>query len=153
MRARVIVTLLAILFLGGIPGAQAAPWDTHYLVSSTVTPLGGNQYLFEYAVTNLDQGSGPYVGLDGFYLQVPLTAAILNITDPPTYSPGGSWGHAFTSADPNSGATATLQLGYQWLYWWGNWPQSVYPQGTTANFSVKLDNVSSGYNDAAVVTY
>jgi hypothetical protein len=90
-------------------------------------------YLFQYEVTNLDQGSGWPQGFDGFYIQVPLSATILNITNPPPYLsggyPAGYWNHYFgQNPDPNWGATATLQPGYQWLNWWGLNERSVYPQ-------------------------
>jgi hypothetical protein len=156
MRTKVMVLLLAAWFLVGVPGAQATPWTSHYSVNNTVTPQGGNKYLFEYAITKLDQG-GSWQGLDDFYLQIPLTATILNITDPPPYTFDGvaSWIHDFNGAvNPYGAAISPLaEPGYQWIEWWGHWGNSVYPPGTTATFSVELDKVSLGYNDAAVVTY
>ena len=152
--AKVIVLLLLAILSWSVPDVQATSWDTHYLVTPTITPSGVNHYLFEYAVTNLDQGAGAPQGLDGFYIQVPLTATLIGITDPATYSSGGSWDHQFLASTPDlSGANATLQPGYQWLAWWGNWPASVYPIGTTATFSVELANVSVGSNDGVTVTY
>jgi hypothetical protein len=120
--------------------------------------LGVNHYRFEYAVANLDQG-GFWQGLDGFLIQVPLSATLVDITDPPPYSSDlyygipPIWAHQFGSSPDFSGATPTVQPGYQWLEWWGHWPPSVYPTGTTATFMVELANVSVGFNDGVTVTY
>jgi hypothetical protein len=152
MKPRMVMLALLLLLLTCPGGVLADSWSGHYEVDVTVSTLGVNSYNFAYAVTNLDQGTGAPVGLDGFYVQVPLTATITNYTDPTGYT-GGSWPHYLPGGNPGSGSSATLQPGYQWLEWWGLDPASVYPIGTTATFSFDAGNVVLGQHQGAAVTY
>jgi hypothetical protein len=162
MRGKMTTLILVAVVLSFSQGAQASSWTGHYSIKTTITQKGVGHYLFQYEVTNLDQGSGWPQGFDGFFIQVPLSATILNITNPPPYLsggyPAGYWNnylgyHLEGDPPPEWPFGATLQSGYQWLWWWGLNEPSVYPVGTTAIFSVELDNVLVGYNDGVVVTY
>ncbi len=155
MKKFIGILALSCLLLGFTQGASATSWSGHYDVAVTVTNLGGNSWNFDYAVSNLADGTG-YQGLDGFYIQVPTTASLSNIVDPnPSAGSPGYWGHALTTGDPDWGSGAVLKSGYQWLQWWGFEAQSVYPTGTTASphFSFDASGVSVGSNPAAIVTY
>lgn len=88
-----IVCLLALLaiFWGSGNGVLAVPIDNHYTVGATVTPVGGNSYKYFYDVANLGQGGGAPHGLDGFFIQVPHSATLSDLTDPVSWSPRGWW--------------------------------------------------------------
>ena len=149
----VIIALSAILLAAG-RGAWATPLTSQYTVVSTVTDLTGGKYKYSYLVTNKDQGTGPPVGLDVFLIQVPKSATILDtdITDPASYSSGGSWTHHFTDTiDSRYHSSATLKSGYTWLEWDGNQPPSVYPVNTSATFSFQA-NAPPGLSEGIVVT-
>lgn len=104
MKTRMVILALLLLLLTCPSGVLAGSWLGHYEVDVTVSTLGVNSYNFTYAVTNLDQGTGAPVGLDGFYVQVPLTATISNITDPPSYGgSGGWWEHFLPGGNPGLG--------------------------------------------------
>jgi len=136
-----------------------------YSITASATQIGPSSYSFLYDVTNNNQQVGDTAtGLAGFYIQVPESASISNITVPPAYFGG----HGFWTFDFRSTPTATrpgsalevlnapeapLKSGYKWLLWWGNHPASVYPIGTTAEFSFQADGVSLGTSPAVQVTY
>jgi hypothetical protein len=152
MKPRMVILALLLLVLTCPSGVLADSWSGHYTVTETDINLGVNSYNFTYAVTNVDQGTGAPVGLDGFYVQVPLNATITNITVPDGYT-GGLWKNYLPGGNPGSGSSATLQPGYQWLEWWGEGPASVYPVGKTAIFSFDAGNVVLGQHQGAAVTY
>jgi hypothetical protein len=130
----------------------AVPIDSHYTVTTKVTP-GVGVWKYDYTVTNNDQGTGSPYGLDFFQIQVPLGATLTNITDPPSYMPGGYWAHGTTTTiDPRFNSSATLKSGFQWLYWAGVNPASVYPAGASASFSVTV-NAPAGISQGIVVSY
>jgi hypothetical protein len=155
MKTRMVILALLLLALTCPSGVLADSWSGHYDVGVTVSPLGGNSYNFAYAVTNLDQGVAPHEGLDGFYVQVPLTATISNITDPPIYGTGSAWwGHSLEFNKPSVGGDhAVLQPGYQWLAWWGYNEPSLYPSGTKVSFSFDASNVAVGQHQGITVSY
>lgn len=126
-----------------------------YSVNVTTIQQGVDSYLFQYDVTNNNQGSGAtYIGLDGFYIQVPNSATISNITNPASYSPGGWWYNGTNTDSSIIGAPeAPLLAGNSWLLWWGAWPASVYPAGTTVSFSFQADGVALGTTNSLQVTY
>jgi uncharacterized Zn-binding protein involved in type VI secretion len=164
MKRIVVITTLLSIFLWCSAGVWAyTPMDGHYEVSTEVTDLGGGFYRYDYAVTNVDQGPEPgypWVGMDVFIIQVPLTATLREIKDPAVCpsdpcddSNGGRyWGHGTINGSlggpPWSGEMP--QSGYQWLWWSGQ--NTCYPQGTTAHFSFEV-NAPPGSNLGIAVTY
>lgn len=137
-------------------GISALVHADPYSIYSEGTLIGTNSWTFEYDVTNNDQGTGPWTGLDGFFVQVPISAVISNIVTPASYQPGGQWVLHHSSA-PNHGSPLytlpTLQNGYEWLLWWGENPQSVYPIGTTATFGFQADGVDASFSGLSMVSY
>jgi hypothetical protein len=155
MKRLIGILALACLWLGFNHGASATSWDTHYSVVTTVTSLGPDSWHFDYAVSNLTDGSGSQ-GLDGFYVQIPTTAIPTNVVNPGPYAgANGYWYNAVTTSTPDWGSGAILKSGYQWLKWWGAEPPSVYPAGTiaTPHFSFEASGVSVGTNPAAIISY
>lgn len=151
-----LVLTLSIIFLAFGSVAWATPIDSHYTVSATVISLGGNNYQYSYEITNVDQGTGAGNGLGGFFIQVPLSATVSNITDPPPYLDiaNAHWVDFFsTSLDPANNFIGTLKPGYQWLGWWGGGTPAIYPIGTTASgFSFQV-NAPPGVSQGEVTTY
>ena len=140
----------------------AAAITNEYLITSTAVAAGLNTWTFTYEVTNNNQGSGIYTGLDGFGILAPDSATVVSSVVPTSYAPGGYW--QFLENPPVTdntpipyaaalGADATPPTGYHWDIWWGYQPASVYPVGTTATFSVTLSNVSTTTSIAPVITY
>lgn len=157
MKKIVLLVVFSTLVLA-VSNAFAVTLSGQYNILTTVTQIDADSWTFNYAVKNVNQQTGNMTGLDGFYLQVPSSAVITNITAPsPYYGSPGYWatGTTTVSAPLSSfGAPeAALQPGNTWLTWWGMWPQSVYPMGTTANFSFRADNVSLGTTMAVPTTY
>lgn len=159
MKKIFILVLFSILVLI-TNNAFAVNLAGEYSIVTTVTPtpLDPDSWTFSYAVTNNDLPAGYKTGLDGFYLQVPSSATITNIIAPaPYYGSPGYWaiGTSNVSSPLSSlGAPeAVLQPGNTWLTWWGMWPESVYPVGTTATFGFRADGVSLGTTPASPVTY
>ncbi len=156
-QALVVMLALSFILLAAGSGAWATPLTTQYTVTATVTNEGGGNYEYSYVVTNNNQGgSAPYgyYGLDGFFIQVPLSANILTVNVPTSY--GGSpgyWEDVLTSSpNPIISFSGTLKPGYQWLEWWGIDGSSVYPIGATADFSFVV-NAPPGLNQGVVTTY
>ncbi len=134
--------------------AQANPLNGEYTVSSSATHVSGDIWRFDYAVTNINQYVGNRTGLDSFAIMLPDSASIVAATDPAPY--GGFPGFWMHSIDPINGYATlgvSLPAAYSWLLWFGGDPASVYPSGTTANFSVTLDHVRSASNTGAIGTY
>jgi len=156
MSIKTLMLCAAISMGSSISGSVLAVSLTgEYSVNVTTTQLNVDSYLFQYDVTNNNQGSGAtYVGLDGFYIQVPNSATISNVTNPASYSPGGWWSNNINTDSSIIGAPeAPLLAGNSWLVWWGSWPASVYPAGTTASFSFQADGVALGTANSLQVTY
>jgi hypothetical protein len=150
---RLLFSLLTLLCVAA--PATAGILNGQYTVTASATQLGPESWKFVYNVTNNNQGPGKFVGLDGFMIQVPASAILSNGTAPPSY--GGSpgyWSSAETTADPISPNfdVSPLLPGNKWLYWWGFYSQSVYPIGTTAEFSFQADGVAAGLTPGGMVT-
>jgi len=136
--------------------AAAIPLAEEYSITASATQVGVDSYVFRYDVTNNNQQVGStQTGLDGFYVQVPNSATVSNITDPPPYFGGnGFWDHGYHSGGQIFNAPeAPLNNGYSWLWWWGRDSSSVYPIGSTAQFSFQADAVGVGTASAVSVTF
>ena len=143
-------------------GAANATVDLtkQYALSSTVSGQNG-LYTFNYAITNLNQGSdGDHIGLDGFTIYIPTGATIVGSSSPASYLNGGFW---TTGTSPqlelslgdsaNTSQNLAAPAGYQNFTWWGQYTESVYQVNSTANFSITLSGVSVGQNQVGVTSY
>lgn len=156
MKNRFVAAFVSILL--ACTGAQAIPLAGQYTIESSATHISGNMWRFDYQVSNINQ-SGPYAGLDGFRIMAPKSASVISWTNPAPYwgSPGYWDFHVdssptlFLSTFPTVGIA--LPADQNWLAWWGNGVESVYPAGKTASFSVILDHVMPSTNTAAITTY
>jgi hypothetical protein len=167
MIAKMSLKLIAVAtaaVLANAAGAVETDLTGQYGVQSSATAVVGhaNQYVFDYAVTNIGQGYAlTQTGLDGLTIYIPSTATILSVTVPDSYLNTGSgyW---------SSGASASLDLslggpdksqnmvapsGYQAFTFWGQYTESVYQQGSTAHFSITLGNVAVGSNEIGISSY
>jgi len=145
--------------------STSVPLAGQYSITATATQISPSSYIFRYDVTNNNQQVGETAtGLDGFYIQVPVSSSISNVTLPAPYFGGnGFWDYSFSSlptatrigreGEVFNALEAPLKNGYKWLFWWGGHPASVYPIGTTAQFSFQADGVSVGTSQAVQVTY
>jgi hypothetical protein len=127
-----------------------------YSVTSFASSLGANEWKFDYAVTNNNQGNGGLTGLDGFTIFIPQAAIVVTSTSPAPYNGAGFWSAAVGSGlnlAGNNTQNLTAPAGYNSFTWWGADPHSVYALGSTANFSVTLGNVSVGSNTIGLTTY
>ena len=150
--------VLAIAALAYIGSANAAlPLTNQYSVTSSATNVSGNQWKFDYTITNLTEGSaGSQLGLDGFSIIAPTTATFVNQSSPDSFISGGYWGLSTSNAldlRGNNTQNFTPAAGNVVYTWWGYNTQSVYQEGSTASFSITLDNVSVGNSAAAITTY
>jgi hypothetical protein len=151
--------LFLTIILGIAPTAYAMSLNGEYIINATTTDLGANSWQFIYHITNVNQGFVPQSGLDGFIIQVPLTATISNIIVPSGYT-GGIWGWNTYTSPPNSDVFYALEEslspllpGYQRLRFWGRGIESVYPQLTTTEFSFQASNVMVGAIPGETVTF
>lgn len=149
MKRSVVVMALLSIFLWSGNRALATLIDGHYTVTTTVGGPVGGYYSYVYEVYNVDQDNK---GLNGFVIQVPLTATLQNITDPTSGSGNGSWLHlTLTGSLPSPPFDGqTPQSGYQWLAWGIN-GDAEYPKGSTATFSFQA-NAPPGTNLGFVST-
>ncbi|MHA4871127.1 PEP-CTERM sorting domain-containing protein [Duganella sp. PWIR1] len=141
-------------------GAVETGLQGQYTLTSSATQVVGdsNQYVFDYAIKNVSQGYKlTQTGLDGFTIYIPNSAEVISVTAPTPYiGAPGYW---------STGASASLDLrgdgsqnmvaptGYKAFTFWGQYTESVYQIGSTAHFSITLDNVSVGQNTVGVSTY
>jgi len=149
---------LALAALAYVGSANAAlPLTSQYAVTSSATNISGNQWKFDYTITNLTEGSaGSQLGLDGFSIALPTTAAFVSASSPASFSAGGYWATSlspFLDLRGNGTQNFTPAAGNAVLTWWGYNTQSVYQEGSTASFSITLDNVSVANTTAAVTSY
>lgn len=153
---KLFLIVLAISFICSAGYVCATPLNGEYSITSTFIQNSSDSYTFNYAVTNINQGGQPQQGLEQFYIMVPLSATISAIVTPPSYEDTGYsyWVNGITST-PNVGFApeVTLPSGYQWLYWVGVNPPSVYPPNSTAYFGFTADNVSLTQNYGVLTTY
>ncbi len=151
--------LFLTIILGVAPTAFAMALNGEYTINVTTTDLGADTWNFVYDITNVNQTWSPErSGLDGFNIQVPLSATISNVVVPAGYS-GGNWVWYMETPQNTDPLRAYLDSlspllpGYQRLYFWGLSPDSVYPQLTTAELSFQASNVAPGQVPGEAVTY
>lgn len=129
--------------------ANAVALDGEYQVNVNVIAHGVSSYTFEYAVTNvnqqIDSGIQP-VGLNGFYVSIPASATITDITNPPVYTNTWPQPSYWTSS-------ITIVDNQTYIQWWGIEWNSVYPASSTAHFSFTADNVNVGSVGVNIVTF
>ena len=84
-----ILFSLLLLFMFFPASIFADPYDgpltNEYTINIQTENLGVDSWRFTYTITNENEGTGDYTGLDGFYVMVPLTATISNIQVPDPY--------------------------------------------------------------------
>jgi len=155
-----ILPVILVLTLSASGLATVIEQDTgfgSYLLEATATPLGGDSWRFDYAITNLQSPHTVYGSLDGFFIQIPQSATNIVPTVPPP-PPGGSGYWTFGITDP-AGWVGYVDLytpwlpGYDWYVWWGQSPAATYGPGLTAYFSLEIDNVFVGQSPAILVNY
>jgi hypothetical protein len=149
----------AAIALALASGAANATIDlsNEYTLTATSTLISGNKYVFDYAVTNNNQGVGGQTGFDGFTIFVPDSAIYKSSTAPdPFVGAPGFWSEGSSPTldlRGNGSQNMTAPAGYHAYTWWGQYTESVYQVGSTAHFSITLDNVSSGNNTIGMSTY
>ncbi|MES2127733.1 MAG: PEP-CTERM sorting domain-containing protein [Pseudomonadota bacterium] len=150
---------LAAVAAFAFSGAQATETLAgQYSISSSATHIIGNTWQFDYTVTNNNQGYvGNMTGLDGFAIAIPDAATVVGYTTPAPFNgaPGYWVGNVGTSLDLGGDHSQdfTPAAGYQLFSFWGGYAQSVYEPGSSATFSLTLDNVSAGTGVGAASTY
>lgn len=159
-KAFIIVCALAVSYLLFPHNVLAVPtMNGEYTINVTTTQIDADSFVFTYDITNENQGVSNYSGLDGFFIQVPETASISNITDPAPYYGWGYWGDYYNAVSGDTlwigfwDSYNTASNGSLWLSWWGFDPGSVYPESTTATFSFQADNVWVGTTSSITTTY
>jgi hypothetical protein len=116
-----------------------------YSISASSTRLGADSFRFAYDIKNNNQGNGPPAGLDVFELLVPISATIVNVSNPLPYSGNpGYW--AFSER-------ASTEPGFKTLYWYGAYEQAVYPAGATMHLSFQANGVAVGSAAEKLTTY
>ncbi len=167
-----IVTFITglLIILGFENIVFAIPLNGEYTIAATATEVDADSWIFEYSITNINQGdpeASYFQGLDGFYVMIPENAIISNIGNPPAYVPmwGVYWDNYTDLSSPLNGNfrdpsypvywndETELKPDSYWLGWWGNGMPSVYPIGSTASFSFRADGVVPGLNTGVVVTF
>ncbi len=159
MRKLFLMSLLMLLILSSWDGLAMASWlvlNGEYSVEASAANISGNSWRFTYKITNINQGVSSSYGLDGFAIQIPNSATVTSYTVPaPYWGAPGYWSarEAADSGELLELGDAPSDPGYHWMLWSGFHQPSVYPIGSTATFSVTLDNVSVGTNEAGLVTF
>jgi len=171
IKKRIVAFLVALLMVYGFANySLAVPLSGQYTIVASATAIDADSWIFEYFITNLDQGNAgaSYLqGLGGFYLMIPEDAIISNVSNPPAYVPmwGVYWDNYIDLSSPLNGNfrdpsypiywndETELKPDSYWLGWWGNGMPSVYPIGSTASFSFRADGVVPGLNTGVVVTF
>jgi len=129
-----------------------------YTVSASVINISGNEWKFNYSVTNNNQSTGNNTGLDGLTIFIPDGADIVSFTTPASYHGAPGYWDTRTSATGlalggNGSQDVAAPSGFFAFTWWGQYPASVYTPGSTANFSITLDKVGLGKNTIALSSY
>jgi hypothetical protein len=143
-----------------IAGAVVTDLTGQYTLQSSATAVTGqsNQYVFNYAVTNVGQGYvNTQTGLDGLTIYIPTGATVLSFSAPTPYVGNPGYWSTGASASLDLGGNGSQNMvapsGYQAYTFWGQYTESVYQQGSTANFSLTLGNVSVGTNTVGISSY
>lgn len=138
-------------------GDVPVPLADEYSIGVTATAMGAQSWEFAYTVTNNNQGDNLYNGFCGFAIQVPISATISNVTDPPPCGKTGwtdphwvHWFHTDLSASGNAPDMPALP-GYQWLNWQGQ--NDDYAPGATVAFSFLAEGVNLGNTPGVPFTY
>ena len=76
----IIMSVLVISFLIIPNYALAVPLNGEYTIDVITTQIDADSFVFTYNITNVNQQIAVNNGLDGFYIQLPSTGAISNIT-------------------------------------------------------------------------
>ena len=156
MAHKLLTAAIALALLSGAAGATET-LAGQYGLSATATHVSGNTYTFDYDVANIDQYTGGRTGFDGFTILVPDSAIYVSSTAPaPYYGQPGFWSQS-TGAQldlmGNGSQNVVAPAGYHVYTWWGQDPSSVYPSGSSAHFSITLDNVAAGSNTVGMSSY
>lgn len=155
--SKLITSAAVVLALAS--GAANATIDLNgeYTLSTWVTHDSGNQYTFEYDVTNNNQGVGGQTGFDGFTIFVPDSAIYKASSAPaPFVGAPGFWSEGTAASLDLRGdgsQNMTAPAGYHAYTWWGQYTESVYQVDSSAHFSITLDNVTVGKNSIGLSTY
>ncbi|WP_086146580.1 PEP-CTERM sorting domain-containing protein [Janthinobacterium sp. GW458P] len=128
-----------------------------YTVTASASAAGVNTWTFDYSVLNNNQGIGGQTGLDGFTIFVPVAATVVSSSAPAPFNGAPGYWSQGSSGLLDLGGNGSQNLvapsGYAAYTWWGQYTQSVYTPGSTANFSITLSNVAVGANTVGVSTY
>lgn len=158
-----LAAITAALAFSGAASATIDDLTGQYQLQASYSAVAGqsHEYTFNYSVTNLGQGyAGSQTGLDGFTIYIPTSATVLSATAPTPYV--GSPGYWSTGASPvldlalggaNTSQNMVAPAGYQAYTFWGQYTESVYQLGSTANFSITLGNVGVGTNTVGISSY
>ena len=145
--ASCLAVFVVLVGAGQVQAVITNPLSGEYTIDATVTPLGGDDYQFEYQVTNVNQSTSTYTGLDGLSIPVPNDVTIDSVVvPPPYYGSAGYWDYHF-------GTNEALPDAENVLTFWGHYSPSVYPVGTTATFSFVARSVDVAQDAAAVFSY
>ena len=155
-----LLALAAALAVSGVAGATVTDLSNQYALHSSYTQDAAHQFTFTYTVDNLGQGyTGTQTGLDGFTIYIPTSAHVISAAEPASYIPGqGNWTKGASPAlDLSYGGSTSQNMvapsGYLAYTFWGQNTGSVYQKGSSATFSITLDNVSLGTNTVGISSY
>ncbi len=159
-----LLGLIAVVFCSST--VFATPLNGEYTVTSTATQTGVNQWKFDYSITVNETTSYNYPsyvqGLNYFLVEIPQSAVVVSVTNPAKYVGSGTLSSYrvtdlssyLYNADGSVGnATENpLNPGNDWYLWGGGW-DTIYPNGTTAYYSLELANVMVGATDSTMMTF
>jgi hypothetical protein len=158
--SKLATSAIAALALSAGAAHATVALSGQYDLSATATHVSGNEYTFDYSVTNVNQTAGGQTGFDGFTIFVPDSAVFVGSTQPLPYV-GTEHNPGFWSEGSSAGLdllgdgsqNLAAPAGYHAYTWWGQYTESVYQVGSTAHFSITLDNVSAGTNTVGMSSY
>ena len=134
----------------------AVPLAGQYSVTTTVTPIDSDSYVFTYSVFNVNQQIGlTRTGFDGFYIQIPKSGSISNISvPPPFYGFPGHWEYLGVESPYWLNVPEAPDIPRtEWIRFWGYEWASVYPINSTATISFQADGVTVGTTNAITVSF
>ena len=143
-----ILTALATgcFMLVTVATSFAARFGGEYSINVTANQLDSDAWIFSQPEANYRQQTEFLTGLDGFYVQVPKSAAISNLDKPIPYSGWGYWDDILLAAGTLlDEQVAFLKRGQAWFRWGGT------QLGNTAIFDVLADGVVLGENIGAAL--